>query len=121
MRPASRRFSIRLRCTGRAKDKVKIARGWEASSPTLWNSQRVGQPQLVWWKGGPAPRPGWGCSGRKRRWSRPGGWPTLAFDFSRPKFKEAAPPSAVFRGWELCGLHRAGFLSVCVALDAPRI
>jgi len=26
-----------------------------ASSPTLWNSQRVGQPQLVWWKGGPAP------------------------------------------------------------------
>ncbi len=27
MRPASRRFSIRLRYTGRAKDKVKISRG----------------------------------------------------------------------------------------------
>jgi len=29
----------------------------------------------------------------------PTGWPTLSFDFLAPILNEAAPPSAMFRGW----------------------
>jgi len=50
-----------------------------------------------------------------------GAGPSLLLTFLGLILNEAAPPSAVFRGWEpICGMHRAGFLSVCVTLDAPR-
>ena len=50
-----------------------------------------------------------------------GGWLSLLLTLLGLILNGAAPPSAVFRGWEpIRGLHRAGFLSVCVTLDAPR-
>jgi hypothetical protein len=52
-----------------------------------------------------------------------GDWPILAFDLSRPnsQFSMRLPdPERFSEGGNLCDLHRAGFLSVCVTADAPR-
>src|ERR1700733_5035542 len=48
-----------------------------------------------------------------------GDWPIPAFDLSRPNSQRGCPALLRFsEGGNLCGLHRAGFLSVCVTPDA---